>query len=43
MDSNEKKILSANIKSPADSLGIDMLGFAGVSEFGNYRLNRSQR
>jgi len=42
-ESNEKNILSENIKKLADSLGIDMLGFAGVSEFQNYMLSSSQR
>jgi len=42
-DSDEKKILIENIKSLADSLGIDMLGFAGVSEFEGYMSSHSKR
>jgi len=39
----EKTVLSENIRELADSLGIDVLGFAGASEFEGYRVNRSKR
>jgi epoxyqueuosine reductase len=39
----EKHLLSENIKSLADSIGIDVVGFAEASEFTNYALNHHQR
>ena len=39
----EKHLLSEQIKSVADSLGIDAIGFAGASEFSDYLLNQHQR
>ena len=36
-------MLSENIKSLADSIGIDVVGFAGTSEFTSYALNYHQR
>jgi epoxyqueuosine reductase len=42
-ESREKTILSENIRKLADSLGIDVLGFAEASEFEGYILNRARR
>jgi len=42
-ESREKTILSENIRNLADSLGIDVLGFAEASEFEGYILNRARR
>nr|BAM62489.1 iron-sulfur cluster-binding protein [uncultured microorganism]BAM62493.1 iron-sulfur cluster-binding protein [uncultured microorganism] len=42
-DLMEKPVLSENIRRLADSLGIDVLGFAEASEFEGYILNRSKR
>jgi epoxyqueuosine reductase QueG len=42
-DLMEETVLSENIKGLADSLGIDVLGFAEASEFEGYLLDRSQR
>ena len=39
----EKHLLSENIRSLADSLGIDAVGFAKASEFTSYALNQHQR
>jgi len=39
----EKHLLSENIKSLADSVGIDAVGFAEASEFVSYTLNHHQR
>ena len=39
----EKQLLSDNIMSLADSVGIDVVGFAEASEFTNYALNHHQR
>jgi len=39
----EKYLLSENIKSLADSIGIDVLEFAEASEFTGYALNHHQR
>ncbi len=39
----ETPVLSENIRKLADSLGIDVLGFAAASEFEGYLLPRSQR
>jgi epoxyqueuosine reductase QueG len=39
----EKHLLSENIKSLADSIGIDVVGFAEASEFTSYALNQHQR
>jgi len=39
----EKNLLSENIRSLADSLGIDAVGFAEASEFTGYALNHHQR
>ncbi len=39
----EKHLLSENIKSLADSIGIDVVGFAEASEFTSYALNYHQR
>jgi epoxyqueuosine reductase len=39
----EKHLLSENIKSLADSIGIDVVGFAETSEFTSYALNHHQR
>lgn len=39
----EKHLLSENIKSLADSVGIDTVGFAEASEFTSYALNDHQR
>ncbi len=36
-------VLSENIRKLADSLGIDVLGFAEASEFEGYLLDRSKR
>jgi epoxyqueuosine reductase QueG len=42
-ESREKTILSENIRKLADSLGIDVLGFAEASEFEGYILHRARR
>ncbi len=42
-DLTEKTVLSENIRKLADSLGIDVLGFAEASEFEGYLLDRSKR
>ena len=42
-ESREKTILSENIRKLADSIGIDVLGFAEASEFEGYILNRARR
>nr|BAM62523.1 iron-sulfur cluster-binding protein [uncultured microorganism] len=42
-DLMKKTVLSENIRRLADSLGIDVLGFAEASEFEGYILNRSKR
>ena len=39
----EKHLLSENIRSLADSVGIDAVGFAEASEFTSYALNHHQR
>ena len=39
----KKDLLSEKIRSLADSMGIDVLGFAGASEFSDYALRNSQR
>jgi epoxyqueuosine reductase QueG len=39
----EKHLLSENIRSLADSVGIDAVGFAKASEFTSYALNHHQR
>jgi len=39
----EKDLLSKNIRSLAESVGIDAVGFAEASEFTNYALNYHQR
>ena len=39
----EKHLLSENIRSLADSLGIDAVGFTEASEFTGYALNYHQR
>ena len=39
----EKHLLSENIRSLADSVGIDAVGFAKASEFTSYALNQHQR
>jgi len=39
----EETVLAENIKGLADSLGIDVLGFAEASEFEGYLLDRSKR
>lgn len=39
----EKHLLSENIRSLADSVGIDAVGFAEASEFTGYALNHHQR
>jgi epoxyqueuosine reductase QueG len=39
----EKHLLSENIRSLADSIGIDAVGFAEAFEFTNYALNHHQR
>ncbi|MFZ5518048.1 MAG: epoxyqueuosine reductase [Candidatus Zhuqueibacterota bacterium] len=43
IESKDRNILSENINRLAASLGIDMLGFAGVSEFENYISSRAKR
>ncbi|HHD83190.1 MAG TPA: hypothetical protein ENK92_03695, partial [Bacteroidetes bacterium] len=39
----EKDLLSEKIRTLADSIGIDALGFAEASEFSNYALQNSKR
>jgi len=39
----DKHLLSENIRSLADSIGIDAVGFAEASEFTSYALNYHQR
>ncbi len=39
----EKHLLSENIRSLADSVGIDAVGFTEASEFTSYALNYHQR
>jgi len=39
----EKHLLSENIRSLADSIGIDVVGFAEASEYTCYSLNHHQR
>ena len=39
----EKHLLSENIRSLADSVGIDAVGFAKAAEFAGYALNYHQR
>jgi epoxyqueuosine reductase QueG len=43
LKNNEKNVLSEKIKHLADTLGIDVVGFAAASEFTNYALNHHQR
>ena len=39
----EKHLLSEKIKSLAETLGLDAVGFTGASEFSEYLLNQHQR